>query len=132
MKTTFWVGVLTLSLLVLPERAHAQCCFKCCLPQVNCNAGFKWHFNVCCGSPYAQLGPWYLYYPYEAHFQTPAPVGPFPNWPGAPVAAMSVGPGPALPPVAAPAAQPPVRPLSYVQPVGYVPQQVPSYWYERR
>ena len=110
MKTSLRVGLFTLSLLGLPGQAHGH------------------------GGP-VQLAPWYLYYPYEAHFQAPAPVGPFPNW-QAPVAAVSVGP--ALPAHAAgawqgPAAQPPVHPTGYLQPVGYAyPQQVPSYWYERR
>lgn len=32
------------------------------------------------GGPYQQLGPWYHYWPYEAHFQTPA-LPQYPYWP---------------------------------------------------
>ena len=39
-----------------------------------------------CGRP--TLGPWYLYWPQDAHFQTPAPTG-YPFWPSA----MTVQPG---------------------------------------
>jgi hypothetical protein len=83
-----------------------------------------WPFNIQAGgsfyikggpgpaSPLA--GPWYLYWPLEAHFVAPAPTG-YPYWPspqGLP--ATTIG-GPACPPgvpvVAAPAvAAPPVMP----------------------
>jgi hypothetical protein len=87
----------------------------------------------------AQLGPWYLYWPMEAHFVVPAPTG-YPYWPGpqtlppnavlgppppAPAPAPlppppgAVPPGPALTP---PAPAAPLTPASYV---------VPSYWYGR-
>jgi hypothetical protein len=69
--------------------------------------------NSCYGGGYggggAPLGPWYSYWPMEAHFQTPAPTG-YPFWPS---------------PMASSLGAPPV-----VQPVGYnfAP---PSYWYGR-
>lgn len=67
-------------------------------------------------------GPWYQYFPYESHFQTPAPTG-YPFWPG-PMGQF------AYPNMGRPApAAAPVAPASY-QPVGYYPQY-PNYWYGR-
>jgi hypothetical protein len=64
-------------------------------------------------------GPWYQYFPMEAHFQTPAPTG-YPFWPS-PMTQYSY-PGN----MGGPA---PVAPASF-QPVGYYPQY-PNYWYGR-
>jgi hypothetical protein len=140
MKRLLWLGILSVSFLVLPAPAGAWTICGPDLPPIHIDAGCKWHLHVYCGGGCpTQLEPWYLYYPYEAHFQSPAPVG-FPNWP-APVAA-----GPSVPPVApvAPAVPPmpsawgqprgpaTVQPAGYIQPVGYPNPQVPSYWYERR
>ena len=72
-------------------------------------------------------GPWYTYYPYQAHFQTPAPTG-YPYWPGPQTSGpspmfggnyyqnpnMNMNQGFSNYPVA------PVQPCSY---------QAPSYWY---
>jgi hypothetical protein len=41
---------------------------------------YKSAFRGCGGCCHIQLGPWYLYWPHEAHFQTPAPTG-YPFWP---------------------------------------------------
>jgi hypothetical protein len=110
------------------------------------NCGFSFGFQWAC--PLPQAGPWYSYWPYEAHFINPAPTG-YPYWPspqtlpgaamggapaptqvppgGAPAAPFSPsGPAPAPTPVPQPA---PVRPLNF-QPVGYT-TQAPSYWYSR-
>jgi hypothetical protein len=69
-------------------------------------------------------GPWYTYYPYNAHFQTPAPTG-YPNWP----APQTSGPSPLFGGNYYQA--PPQNGLSNypspVQPCGYY--QAPSYWY---
>lgn len=74
--------------------------------------------------PTFQAAPWYLYWPYDAHFQTPAPVhGP---WSGPP------GPGnfPVNPYFPAPqyGAYGPIpgggAPWGYVPPQGHAPQQV--------
>lgn len=43
-----------------------------CLALSNSSA-HAWGCRTC-------LGPWYQYWPYEAHFVTPAPTG-FPYWP---------------------------------------------------
>jgi len=70
-------------------------------------------------------GPWYSYYPYQAHFQTPAPTG-YPYWPGP----QSSGPSPLFggnyyqnPNMNQGFSNYPVAP---VQPCSY---QAPSYWY---
>jgi hypothetical protein len=65
----------------------------------------------------AQLGPWYLYWPLEAHFTAPAPTG-YPYWPsplGLPNGEYTVPPG---------------DKHSFVNPAAYTPQ-APSYWYGR-
>ncbi len=63
----------------------------------------------------AYPSPWYMYYPYGAYFQDPAPTG-YPYWPGN----------------MTPYNQPNVAPAAYGVP-GYPPagynQQIPSYWY---
>lgn len=87
----------------------------------------------------AQAGPWYLYWPLEAHFNVPAPTG-YPYWPspmalpGMGGAAGMGGPapvGPALTPTPIPAAptpaEPPLSPSAF-QPARY---SVPTYWYGR-
>lgn len=47
--------------------------------QCGVQAGFVFNMNSCGGQ--CNLGPWYSYFPYEAYFQTPAPVCGYPNWP---------------------------------------------------
>lgn len=101
-------------------------------------AGFKGYFylNGAGGSVTYQAGPWYTYWPLEAHFQVPAPTH-YPYWP-APMSS-SIFPQGQVPPAhayAAPAvAQPPqpqaVQPTLYRQ-VGYFPQAAPSYWYPQQ
>jgi hypothetical protein len=95
--------------------------------------------NPCCP---AQLGPWYQYWPMEAHFQNPAPMG-YPYWPSAlqlptpPAPAAFAAPAVPAAPVAAPAAQPARAPVGYYgapangwQPVSYS-YGAPAYWYGR-
>jgi hypothetical protein len=61
-----------------------------------------------------QAGPWYLYWPYAAHFQTPAPL-PYPYY----------SPTQVLPPNFQGGSQP-------AQPVGYYPEgSPPPYWQGR-
>jgi hypothetical protein len=87
----------------------------------------------CCGSGPAcgygptPLDPWYTYYPYNAHFQTPAPTG-YPYGP----APQTSGPAPMFggtqwqsTPQMAPSM---TYPAGQVMPCGYY-QQAPSYWY---
>ena len=56
-----------------------------------------------------QAGPWYLYWPYQAHFQVPAPV-PYPYY----SPTLTLPPGFQGPPPH--------------QPVGYAPEAAPGYW----
>src|SRR6202021_728069 len=78
-----------------------------------------------------QLGPWYNYWPLEAHFQTPA-LPYYPYWPAppppAPGGTAATIPAPNCPPAgaapvpapAAAAAQPAANPRPvYFRPVGY-------------
>lgn len=67
------------------ERAAAEGGRNFCINFGGCGIGF-WRGSSayvgcgdCCGCP--TLGPWYMYFPYEAHFQTPAPTG-YPFGPG--------------------------------------------------
>jgi hypothetical protein len=129
MKKCLWAGLLGLALLAVPDRAHATgCCIPCGPYQVQ--TGFNLYFRCGPAGPIPQCGPWYLYWPMEAHFGPPAPTG-YPYWPPPmtlPGAAHP--PAPATGPVPTPAVPaPPLQPASF-QPVGFF-QQVPSYWYPR-
>jgi hypothetical protein len=92
----------------------------------------------------AQCGPWYLYWPLDAHFQTPgnphypywpAPMGlpqtvpPYtPGIPPMPPAGSGDGKIPAGPNLPAPTPTPKapdVKPIGYQVPV----YQAPAYWY---
>jgi hypothetical protein len=123
--------LLALPLLALPTAAQAWP-FDCCgCPPWQVNAGFNWHLNANCGQAgfQAQAGPWYAYWPYEAHFQTPAPINAFPFWPATIAGASSY----AIPAAAVPAPlTPPVQPI---QPSGFQSAsyqfRAPSYWYGR-
>jgi hypothetical protein len=85
--------------------------FRCFSPCCNYANGFSPCDGACGGGGgMAQLGPWYLYWPLEAHYQVPAPTG-YPYWP----APMALPPG-------SPGGPPPG-----LQPAGY--QQGPYYWY---
>jgi hypothetical protein len=80
------------------QKARASGCCNCpgyrCFSFGGCGIGIWGHNNMyygcgnCCGWP--TLGPWYQYWPYEAHFATPAPTG-YPFWPG-PMSAGGDGP----------------------------------------
>jgi hypothetical protein len=146
MKKLLCAALLALPLAAATVRADGCGCFGFfgCLPPVKIECGCNAYlhcYNPTCGGCAAQAGPWYLYWPLEAHFQTPA-LPQYPNWPspmGLPPSAGPYGAAPMLPtapgapaptPVPPPGA-PAVAPTSF-QPVGYsYPQQVPSYWYSR-
>jgi hypothetical protein len=136
-----------LAILALPLMASRVGAWGCGIPY-KVNVGGDVHFNLGpCYPNWAQLGPWYLYWPMEAHFVAPAPTG-YPYWPspqglpgmaiGGPAQPPGVGPpaAPALPapaPVPAPAPAPAPAPTGAVTPTGYYPAStsVPSYWYDR-
>jgi hypothetical protein len=118
--------------------------------------GWSFHIKACQGScAGGVLGPWYDYWPLEAHFQVPAPCA-YPYWP--PGQALPNGQTAAIPPPAGPSPHAPapmmtvpppgpvglppgvapspdaLKPANFhapaVQPVGYY-APVPSYWYGR-
>jgi hypothetical protein len=126
MKRTWKAFLAAIPIILLAGPAYAQCgCGFSCGPNkttcdVGCHFNFKFGGCGCC-----LAGPWYSYWPYEAHFQTPAPVGCFPYWPG-PAAGQPVPTGAAVPALTSPTA---VQPSSY-QPVGYF-TEAPAYWYRR-
>jgi hypothetical protein len=113
MKAFFRAALLALPFLAVPSLANAQ------NGPSNFNAGINCHFNYSNGGCGISAGPWYTYFPYNAYFQTPAPIGGWPYWPAA---SMAVPPN-NLPNVHS-AFTPTVRPVAY--------QAAPSYWYERK
>jgi len=74
MRKLLWACVLALPLLALPSQARAWG-----LGGYQVDSGAKVWFNVqhngwdANGCNYPQAGPWYLYWPYEAQFQTATP-----------------------------------------------------------
>ena len=75
MKRLFGVALLALPLLAGPARAN-WC------PPFKVEAGANVYFRVVStqNGLQGQAGPWYLYWPLEAHFQVPAPCS-YPYWP---------------------------------------------------
>jgi hypothetical protein len=136
--------------------AGAHWCICGSSPPCKVEVGWSFHIKACQGScAGGVLGPWYDYWPLEAHFQVPAPCA-YPYWPPgqtlpngqtaaippavgpaphAPVQMMTVPtPGAAgLPPGVAPTADA-LKPANFhapaLQPVRYS-APVPSYWYGR-
>jgi hypothetical protein len=134
MKNRFGAALLALPLLALPATANDP--FAPCLPyKVECGGNLYFHVLNQQNGWGCALGPWYNYWPLEAHFQTPAlPCYPF--WPAGQAllpggtAATIPAPGcaPAVP-MAAPAAELPpaataTRPAPF-RPVGYQPTYYP-------
>ena len=140
MKRIIWTAVVAL-VAVVPVKAAGFLNPPC---KIECGA------NVYCriSSPYsicgANCGPWYLYWPLDAHFQTPGnPCYPF--WPqpmGLPQTPGPYGPGvPPMPPVPAQPGEaprtpegtpaPPMQKVPEVKPIIYqIPiYQAPVYWY---
>ncbi len=136
MKKVYWAALLALPLLALPARAN-WFPFRV---EAGGNVYLRVNDGQCPGG--CQLGPWYQYFPYEAHFQSAAPIG-FPYWPGPqtlpPQAAApyqyqqfqpAYPPAPAAAPVQGAQLQQARYDPPYFQPVGYS-YQAPSYWYGR-
>jgi hypothetical protein len=101
-----------------------------------------------CNGLGCQAGPWYSYWPYEAHFQSPAPqpypyypppqtLPPYPGYTG-PQPAPGSGSGSGVPPGSGSApgsgsGSQTTGPAAFQQSAYYGGQQnvVPSYWYQR-
>jgi hypothetical protein len=124
MKPLLRAGLLVLLVLAAPSLAHAWTC-----PPGQIDFGINAHCNsfVANVGMTAPLGPWYTYWPYNAHFQLPAPVGGWPYWPVSVAAVPNQG--------FVPSHQPPQVQPTYFQPSGLQPAgysgQAPSYWYGR-
>ena len=73
MKRIFGVALLVLPLLVGSAQATNGWPF-------NVQAGGSFYIKGGPGPTCPQAGPWYLYWPLEAHFVAPAPTG-YPYWP---------------------------------------------------
>ncbi len=76
MKKLYFVASLALLGMAMPASANGTGAFKV-------ETGGNFYFRIV--GPYGsgaqtQLGPWYQYWPLEAHFQTPA-MPQYPNWP---------------------------------------------------
>jgi hypothetical protein len=84
MKKMFFAALLALPVFAVSARADG--CGGCngcgCWFPSHVDACVNFHFNLTGPGDYSvgQLGPWYLYWPLEAHFQAPAPTG-YPYWP---------------------------------------------------
>jgi hypothetical protein len=110
MKKLFWAGALALLLLAIPSQAKAWY-----IGNTNIDAGAKIWFDVVQWSkPVA--GPWYLYWPYQAHFLVAAP-GVNPYFPPP----MTLPPS-FMPPAPTPAPQA-SAPQNYRAPMPYAAQQ---------
>jgi hypothetical protein len=93
MKRLLWGGALALPLLFLPSEAKAFC-----IGGYEIDSGARVWCNVKrINLTMPTAGPWYLYWPYQAHFQVPAP-GVNPYFPPA----MTLPPGFGQPPMAPP------------------------------
>jgi hypothetical protein len=129
MKKLLWAAALALPLLALPAEAKAWY-----IGNTEVDAGAKIWFNVYqYGKPVA--GPWYMYWPYEAHFMVPAPgVNPYfpppmtlpPSFLGQPPAPPPPAPGYRAP-LPTPYGGPPPQSRSPQDPIR--PQ---GYWYYGR
>jgi hypothetical protein len=133
MKKLLLASLLALPFLALaaPVQANPTIYFSMPVGPDKIDAGFNVHLRMLHGNAPGQAGPWYLYWPMEAHFQQPAPTG-FPFWPG-PMSLPGDSHGhasqyPSFVPqpthVQAPVQPNPVRPVNYQT-------TMPSYWYPR-
>ena len=138
MKRILWTALLAVPVIARP--AQAQVCIGP-VPPVQVNGGLNLKFNIYAGGGRTQLGPWYQYWPHEAHFQAPPPLGP--SMPGASIMTLppAYGRQPSQPQTQpqpwTPPAPTPIPPGGQTQrtqflPVGYFTTgQAPSYWYGR-
>ena len=106
MRNLFYVAVLTATLSAVstlqagdypkPPACSGPFCNSC--PMKTSHAGLFGSTGQTL--PVFQAAPWYLYWPYDAHFQTPAPV--YGQWYGPPQANWMGAPGnPYFPPTQA-------------------------------
>ena len=132
----WWLGLLGLAWFALTGEGQAWD-----RPPLKVNTQFQFHVEVKVG-PYAQrpTAPWYSYFPCDARTAPLVPNSPYPPFPmqfppqGQPPAAQKTSQSAPLP-------QGPMLTQywpnyyaygSNLQPVGFVPAQMPSYWYQGR
>ena len=125
-----WLGLLGLAWLGAISQGQAWE-----RPPVKVDTKFDFRVEVKVGPQFQRpTAPWYAYFPADAPTMPSMQTSPYPPWPmpfpppGAQKSANPVPSGPTL------ARQWPNY-YSYgpnVQPVGYVPAQAPSYWYQGR
>jgi len=128
MKKIVTASLLCLPFLAAPVRANF-------LGPINIDSGAGAYCNInigcgpCCGCK-APASPWYTYWPYQAYFQVPAPLGgyPYPWWTSPKSPPAPVTPGQPSTPV--PQSTNLAAPAATVQPASYAPA-APSYWYGR-
>lgn len=106
MKRIFGVALLVLPLLAGSAQATNGWPF-------NVQAGGSFYIKGGPGPAWPQAGPWYLYWPLEAHFVAPAPTG-YPYWP--PPQAAPKLPPPVIPPNYTSAPLPPKPPVAATRP----------------
>src|SRR5205085_2639526 len=112
--------ILGLGLAYLATPAPAQAWWY--LPSYKVDAGAKVWCNVS-KLDYCTSAPWYSYFPYDAYFQTPAPLGcGQAYWPR--MQSFMAPPGGGAPPPG------PAGPGMPYAPVSYAPSG-PGYWYAR-
>jgi hypothetical protein len=111
MKRMFGVALLALPLVVGSVHASGW--------PFNIQAGGSWYMRGGNGLM-PQAGPWYLYWPLEAHFVAPAPTG-YPYWPSPQGLPPTVFGGPTCPP-GVPVAPPP--PYAAAPPAAVAPPPV--------
>jgi hypothetical protein len=118
MKKLFVIAAASLGVAAIPSDASAS---GCASPFCGGQGGAGWGVGLFGRTPLPafQAAPWYLYWPYNAHFMTPAPLtGPYyappysggalvnPYFPAQPVAPVvppgAIPPAGTLPPTAQP------------------------------
>ncbi|HEY7153186.1 MAG TPA: hypothetical protein VH575_04420 [Gemmataceae bacterium] len=127
MKKLFGVALLALPLLA--ASAHANGSSYCISAHANgspfsIQAGGGFYIKGGPGPAYPQAGPWYLYWPIEAHPVPPAPTG-YPYWPnpmGLPTTSFG---GPSSPP-GTPVAPPPATNAPSATTPAPAPQAAPQ------
>jgi hypothetical protein len=142
MQKRLWTALLAVPLFAVPAQAQYPGNNHFVMPPTHLNGGLTLNFNLFAGGGQTQLGPWYQYWPYDAHFQLPPPLGqsmPGPSFMTLPPQMMgNPNPGPA--PGWTPPAPTPLPPggssgatqRTSFQPVGYYYYgSAPSYWYGR-
>jgi hypothetical protein len=136
-----WLGLLGLIWFAVPGEGQAWD-----RPPVKVNTQFQFRIEVKVGPQYQRpTAPWYAYFPADPRLMPTPQATPFPPWPAQfpppmmPPAGLSRDaqgqPGPANGPQGPMLSQYWPGQATYganVQPVGYTPAQVPSYWYQGR